>query len=206
MTSRTTEGTNAWLRAWLPPTVAALLFALTLWILHRELQAIHYRDVREALKALPAGHVLLSLLFTAANYLVLTSYDRLAFIYIGKRIARWRIAMTAFVSYAVSSSAGFALLSGTAVRHRFYSRWGVATADLSRIVVFNSTTYWLGLLTLAGWSLAFHSPAYLHGEFIQSGAQWLGVAFLVTSAGYLILSAVRVAPLRVRGFEITHVD
>jgi phosphatidylglycerol lysyltransferase len=196
------DGTHTLLRAWFPPAVAALLFILMLWILHRELQDIHYHDVREALIALPSGHILLALLFTAANFLALTGYDQLAFIHVGKRISRWRIALTAFVSYAVSNSVGFALLSGTAVRHRFYSRWGVATADLSRIIILNYTTYWLGLLALAGWSLIFHPPASLQGGLAQGSAQWLGGAFMVMVAGYLILSMVRAAPLRVHGFEM----
>jgi len=199
--NRTHENANR-LRVWLPPMVAVLLLAVTVWILHRELQAIHYRDVRAALSALPTEHILLALLFTAANYLVLSCYDQLAFYYIGRRIARWRIALTAFISYAVSNSVGFALLSGTAVRHRLYSRWGVATADLWRIVAVNSITYWLGLLALAGWSLAFHPHTYLEGGLAQGSVKWLGVACMVAVIGYMILSVVRKTPLRVRGFEM----
>ena len=202
MTQRPPSNGKVWLRTWLPPIVGALLLAVTLWILHRELQTIHYRDVREALSALPIGHVLLALLFTVGNYLALTSYDQLAFLHVGSRIGYWRITMPAFVSYAVSNSVGFALLSGTAVRHRYYSRRGVETADLSRIVVFNATTDWLGLLTLAGWSLVFHPHAYLQGGLAQSTAQWIGGTFMTMAAGYLILSLVRKTPLRVHGFEI----
>lgn len=193
---------KARLRIWLPPVLAVLLFAVTLWILHRELQAIHYRDVRAAFDALPSGQVLLALLFTAADYLVLTGYDQLAFVYVGKRLARWRIAMTAFVSFAVSNNVGFALLSGTSLRHRFYSRWGLGMADLSRIVIFNSTIHWLGLLALGGWSLVFHPHAYLQGAFAQASAQLLGGALMAAPAGYLLLSVLRQAPLRLRGFEL----
>jgi hypothetical protein len=49
-TARPTDDSKAWLRVWLPPVLAALLFAVTLYVLH---QAIRYRDVREALHALP---------------------------------------------------------------------------------------------------------------------------------------------------------
>ncbi len=202
MTPRPIDAPHAWLRAWLIPAVAAILFALMLWVLHRELQAIHYHDIREELKALPASHVLLALLFTSASYLVLTLYDQLAFTHIGKQVARRRIALASFISYAVSISVGFALLSGTAVRHRFYSRWGLDTADLSRIVIFNTTAYWLGLLALAGWSLIFHPHTYLQSGYAQGGAQLLGGALMAAAAGYLALSMVRTAPLRVRGFDL----
>lgn len=61
---------------------------VALWIPHREPQAIHYRDVREALGALPIAHVLVALLLTAANYLVLSADDQLGFLYVGNRLAR----------------------------------------------------------------------------------------------------------------------
>jgi len=159
------------MRAWLPPLIALILLLVALWLLHRELQSIHYRDIRAALIALPTSRLLWALLFCAANYLTLTTYDQLAFRYIGKPLARWRISLTASLSYAVSNNVGFALLSGTAVRHRFYSRWGVTAGDLSRVVVLNSTTYWLGLLALAGWSLPFHPHTYLQSGLAQGSAQ-----------------------------------
>ncbi len=110
---------QAGLRSWLPPLVAAVLLCAAVWVLHGELQQIRYRDLQAALARLGAGHLLLALLCCAANYLVLSCYDQLAFVYIGKRIARARIALTAVIGYAISNSVGFALLSGTAVRHRF---------------------------------------------------------------------------------------
>jgi len=188
--------------AWLPPALAALLFAAAVAVFHHELQRVHYREVRDALAALPVDHVLRALVFTAANYLVLSCYDQLAFRHIGRRLARWRIGLTASISYALSNSIGFAVLSGTAVRHRFYSRWGVPVGDLARIVVFNSTTYWLGLLALAGGSLVFVPQAYLGGGFAQTGVRWLGGLCLVLAAAYLVLSWVRRAPFHVRGFEM----
>jgi phosphatidylglycerol lysyltransferase len=186
----------------LQPTVAALLLGAAFWVLHRELRAVHYRDVHEAFIALPPHHLLWALLLCAANYLVLTTYDQLAFLYVGNRLARWRVALTAFISYAVSNSVGLALLSGAAVRHRFYSRWGVVTADLSRIVVLNSATYWLGLLALAGWSLAFHPHTYLQGGLAQGSARWLGILLMFTAACYMVTTVLRKSPLRMHGFEM----
>jgi len=193
---------RARLRSWLAPTVAAVLLCAALWVLHNELQAIRYRDLQAALARLGPDRLLLALLCCATNYLVLSCYDQLAFVYIGRRIARARIALTAFIGYAISNSVGFALLSGTAVRHRFYSRWGVGGADLSRIVALNGITYWLGLLALGGWSLVNHPHAWLQGELAQRGAQWLGLACLALVGAYLLLPLVRRTPLRVRGFDM----
>jgi len=197
-----TDRTHTRLRTWGQPTVLALLLCAAFWVLHRELQAVHYRDVRETFIALPSHRLLWALLLCAANYLVLTAYDQLAFLYIGRRISRWRIGLTAFISYAVSNSVGLALLSGTAVRHRFYSRWGVAPADLSRIVMLNSTTYWLGMLTLVGWSFAFHPHTYVQGGLAQGGVRWSGILCMAMAASYLAMTVVRKSPLGVHGFEM----
>jgi len=91
------DGVNAWLRSRITPTIAALLLAVMLWILHRELYAINYRDVLNALGDLSTFSLLSALLFTGANYLALASYDQLAFLCLGKHISRWHIVMTAFV-------------------------------------------------------------------------------------------------------------
>jgi phosphatidylglycerol lysyltransferase len=190
------------LRSWLSTSLTALLLGASLWVLHTELEGIHYSDVRSAYMALPGRGLLLALLFCGANYLVLTVYDQIAFLYVGRPVAHWRIALTSFISYAVSNSLGFALLSGTAVRHRFYSRWGVSTADLSRIVALNSATYWLGLLALAGWSLAFHPHAYLQGGMGLGSARLLGGIAIALVAAYCMLALLRRAPLRIRGFEM----
>ncbi|WP_221176227.1 bifunctional lysylphosphatidylglycerol flippase/synthetase MprF [Massilia aurea] len=202
MSSAPMSSKQARLRSWLAPTIAAVLLCGAFWVLHNELQAIRYRDLQAALARLGPEHLLLALLCCAANYLVLSCYDQLAFVYIGKRIARARIALTAFLGYAISNSVGFALLSGTAVRHRFYSRWGVGGADLSRIVALNGITYWLGLLALGGWTLIEHQHAWLQGALAQRGAQWLGLACLALVGAYPLLPLVRKSPLRVRGFDM----
>ena len=86
-----------------------------------------------ALKQFPASALALAAFYTFLNYLILTGYDQLAFIYIRRPIAKWQIAMASFVGYAIANNVGFALLSGTSARYRFYSRWGSErTRDLAR--------------------------------------------------------------------------
>ena len=191
-----------WFRVWLPPLVAALLFAGMLGVLHHALHSIRYRDVRAALAALPASHILWALLLTAANYLVLSGYDHLGFHYIGKPLARWRISATAAISFAVSNSVGFSLLSGSAIRHRFYSRWGLTAPDLARIVALNTTTFWLGLTSLVGGSLIFYPHAYSQSGLAHGAAQALGMTLVALVACYFVFCRMHKAPLQVRGFEM----
>lgn len=190
------------LKRWMLPVTSALLFASALWIMHHELEALHYRDVHSALAGLPAGHILLALLFTAANYLVLTGYDQLGFVYIGKRMAYRRIALASFVGYSISNSVGFSLLSGTSARYRFYARWCLRVDDFVRLVAFYSTTFWLGLLALGGWSLTFYPYPELGGGLDRIAVQIGGVVLLCCAALYLVLCAFRTTPLSLGAFEL----
>jgi phosphatidylglycerol lysyltransferase len=114
---------------------------------------------------------------------------------------RHRIALASFVGFAISANVGFALLSGTSARYRFYSRWGLTPADLSRVVLFYSVTIWLGLFVVGGGVLAFLPPPSAAG--LERG--WLraaGFVLLAVAAAYLTLAALRRRPLRAFGFEI----
>lgn len=178
------EETPRW-RGWVMPLIGAALFIASILVLHGELQAVRYRQVSAAFRSLPRGRVLLAFLLTVLNYLVLTGYDQLAFRYIGRTISRWRVALASFVGYAISNNVGWSILSGTSVRYRFYSRWGLTAGELSRIVVFYSSTFWLGLLALGGWSLAVVPHPGLLRLPGNEGARALGAAAFVVSVLYL---------------------
>ncbi|HEX2309577.1 MAG TPA: hypothetical protein VHH91_02570, partial [Vicinamibacterales bacterium] len=141
--------------AWLSPFLGLLLFAAALWVLNREVRHLSLHGLSEAIRNLPRSGVALAFVFTILNYVILTGYDQLAFVYIGRTISRWQVAMASFVGYAIANNVGFALLSGTSARYRFYSRWGLSGGDISRVVVFYSGTFWLGLIVLGSWSLLF---------------------------------------------------
>jgi phosphatidylglycerol lysyltransferase len=196
--------TAGWRRLlrWVPPVVGVALFAAAALVLHRELRAVSYAEVRGTLSALPPAVLALSLLLCAANYAVLACFDLLAFRYVGRRLASWKVALASFVGYAVSNNVGFALVSGVSVRYRFYSRWGLGPGEISRVVVFYFGTFWLGLLLLGGWTLAVSPPAALEelaGAGATAGAGW---ALLAGALVYLAASAAGRGPLRVGRLEL----
>lgn len=186
----------------LAPLVGAALFFAALAVLHRELRDVHYRELTAAAVGLPPGRVLLALALTALNYLVLTGYDLLAVDYAGLHLHRGRVAVAGFLSYAISNSLGFGMLSGAAVRFRFYTRWGVGALELSRIVLFQTTTFWLGLLVLGGATLGLAPHPWLRelpGASLVSG---LGLVLLGLGVAYALLPLVRRAPLRLGRLEV----
>lgn len=194
------EGAGRW--RWVSPALGVLLFAAAVWVLHRELREVRYREVTAALAALPPHRFVWALLFTAANYAILTGFDLLAFTYVGKRVSRVKVALASFTGYAISNSVGFALLSGTSVRYRFYSRWGLTAAEISRVVVFYFGTFWLGLLVLGGGSLAFDPHPELRATLGPWTVRAAGALLLVLAVGYAAAAAVRSAPLRFWKVEV----
>lgn len=188
------SGTRRLLR-WVSPAVGLALFAAAVWVLHHSLREVSYREVRAAIHGLPASALLLAVLATAGNYAVLCGFDLLAFRYVGKRLTEWKVAVTSFIGYAVANNVGFAIISGTSVRYRFYSRWGLGGADISRIVVFYTGTFWLGFLVLAGWSMAADPHPGLEALLGETAVAVTGWGLLATALAYVVLAAVRRAPV-----------
>lgn len=140
----------------------------------------------DAMMTLPAVSLLSCALLTAANYAVMTGYDLLAFRYAGVRLSARRIVFASFISYAVSNSVGFAMLSGSSMRFRYYTRWGVTTESLARIVFSCAVTFWLGLLALGGASLVATRVAPVAGGVL------IGVVALYLTAALVWRSPIRV--------------
>jgi len=187
----------------LKPLLSLLFFALALWLLHRELRDFRYHDVIRYLEALPLGHVLLALAFTAGSYLALTGYDALAFRYIGRHLAYGKVALASFTGYAFSNSLGMPLLTGTPLRVRLYSGWGLTALEIARVMLFSYMTFWLGFLGLAG--TAFVLDPLAVPPSLRLGvatARPFGVAFLALVATYLIACAARRRPVLLKGMEL----
>src|SRR5689334_3927949 len=111
-----------------------LIFLAALAVLRAEIRTLSWHGLIAHVMAMPHGRLWLAALLTAINYAALTGYDFLAFAYIGRRVPKLQIAITAFLAYALSNTIGFAMVTGASIRYRFYSRWGVTAGDLSKIV------------------------------------------------------------------------
>lgn len=186
---------------WVQPLIALALFAAGIAVLQADLRRVSYATIRATLRSLPHGALWWAVAFTLLNYAVLCLYDLLAFRYIGKRQTWWKVALASFTGYAISNSVGWAVISGTSVRYRFYSRWGLTAGDISRIIIFYNGTFWLGLLVLGGYSMAFDphpdlvtlaGPLAVHA----AGALMLGIA-----GAYALAALVWRKPIHLGGFR-----
>ncbi len=177
----------------LPP----LLLGAAAWSLHAELRGFHLRDVERGLAALPGAAIAAAAAVTLADYLLLGAYDLLALRYAGRRLPYGRVAFTSFIAYAFGNNVGFALLSSSSVRFRLYSQWGLAPAEIAKVVGFTAAQLWAGLFPLLGLALLSGVPVPLP----PGVARGLGVAALAITAAYLALAA-RGRELRLRGAAV----
>lgn len=124
------------------------LFLLSLWIIHRLFREFQFSEIRAAVTGMSWNQIILALVLCTANYLVLGLYDIIACASFDSTLPRRRILLASLTSYSVGQTLGMPLFTGAAIRYRFYTRWGMRPADVLRIVLFASTSFWLGLLSL----------------------------------------------------------
>lgn len=137
---------------------------------------------------------------TILNYLTLTASDSLALRYIGHRIAYRKLALASFIGYAFSHNT--TIVGGSAARYRIYSSLGLSAGEIARVVVVCGLTFWLGFFSLSGVALLLapqHLPEVLHLPI--SLIRLVGAVFLAIAGSYVLATALKRAPLHVRGWE-----
>lgn len=146
-------------RGWLIAVAVLAVAGLGFAAIRGLTRQIHLSDVGRAFHALEPRQLALSVALTAASYLALTFYDLVALRVVGRPL-RWRTAAIAsFTSYTVSHNLGLAMLTGGSARWRVYSRHGLDEAAVARVVVIAGTTFWTGVLVVAGLALALQPGA-----------------------------------------------
>ena len=116
-------------------------FVLAAYMIYRQLSKYSLDELKNAILSIPMNHLLWALLASFVGYIALSTYDYLALRYIRIKLAAWKWILTGFVGFSVSNNAGHAIVSGGAVRYRFYSKWGISPSDIVKMVTFSGFTY-----------------------------------------------------------------
>ena len=143
----------AWLRHIAGPLFSVGMLCLALFALHLLAREVNYHQVRQYVQGLSHERLGLAVLFTLAGYAVMTMYDRLALAAIGRRLPWRRVGLISFISYAFSNALGMSLLVSGSIRYRFYVQNGLGNGEIARVVLFCTSSFWLGLLALTGTTL-----------------------------------------------------
>ncbi|MDP1861285.1 MAG: flippase-like domain-containing protein [Gemmatimonadaceae bacterium] len=188
---------------WVPPLAVVSGFVLAAAVLHREMRTVRYADVAAAAAALPGARVVYALLLTALAYLALTRYDALALSYAKRRVSERRVMFGAFVAYAMSQTLGFALVTGGALRFRFWSAWGLSTGEIARAIAFSGTTFTIGLLFVTGTAFVLHpADGVLPPPLTVTVVRALGLVSLAVVSSYVFANVSRETPVRLLGWEL----
>lgn len=183
--------------------IAAAAVGLAAFLLYRTLSRYSLNELIAAVTAVPMPSLLAAAGFAAASYVSLTFFDYLALRYVGRPLPYPKAALASFTALSLGHNIGLAALSSGAVRYRLYSRWGLDTGEVAKVVVFCGVTVGLGLTTLGGAALLLRSELAVeitgltHPVIVA-----LGVACLAVPAIYLILSFFVRRPLRIRRWSL----
>jgi phosphatidylglycerol lysyltransferase len=128
----------------LPP----VFFLIAALVVHHELKAFQPGDISNAIAAVPPSVIVRGIVLTMLNYCALSFYDWLALRYAGQKVPLHKVLLASSISYAISNNTGHALISGTSVRYRFYTGWGVPGWEIVRISAFLAITFIVGVSTL----------------------------------------------------------
>ncbi|BAQ66543.1 lysylphosphatidylglycerol synthase domain-containing protein [Geminocystis sp. NIES-3709] len=134
----------------IPILFVIILFSISIMAIVSELKKDSIESVWLYLKNIPHWHKVVALVMTILGYGLMTGYDLLGFSHIRQKLSPFKIAFTAFVSYAVGNTIGFTAFSGTAIRYHYYGLWGISKIKIGELIIFTHLTFWLGLLTISG--------------------------------------------------------
>jgi uncharacterized membrane protein YbhN (UPF0104 family) len=182
------------------------IFILCVWAIQNQLKAHSIRDVWTDLKDIGNRTLLWAIGFTCLNYLTLTGYDFLAILYIRHPLPYRRAAFASIVSHGISNGVGLPLFSGSAIRYRLYSAWGLSVSEIAKIIAFCNLSFALGVFAVGGVLFLIKPlaiPEFLNIRFASTYP--IGAIFLSIFIGYLIVCLINKKPLKIAKIIIPNI-
>jgi phosphatidylglycerol lysyltransferase len=153
---------SRWLRilSWIG---CVAIVGAAVWILHRYLSQIAWRDVAAAWSQLPVRRIAYSIAATTVSFAMLALFDVLAaHTVVRDRVSAGLAAFAGAVTQGISNTLGFHAITGTALRYRIYATAGLGAGDIARIVGLAGLGVGLGFVVVITGALCWQ-PAITHG-------------------------------------------
>jgi uncharacterized membrane protein YbhN (UPF0104 family) len=174
---------------WLLRALTVAFFALVLWLLAAQARAIAWDEVWATLRNYPLRALGFAAALAISSLTLYSSFDLLGRRYTGHTLRAPTVMGVTFISYVFNLNLG-SLVGGVAFRYRLYSRLGLDTGVITRVMSLSMLTNWIGYLLLAGFIFGFYTPALPPDWKIGSaGLQLLGFALLAIALAYPLLCA-----------------
>jgi glycosyltransferase 2 family protein len=188
------------------PLIGITAVIVSTWLLYHEIRNLSLDDIVDSLHAIPWHRWLLAAGATAAAYIALAGYDRLALAHLGKRISWPFVTLCSFTTYALAHNIGASVFSGAVVRYRAYTSRGLTPTEVGILVALCSVTFVLGMVELSGLVLLLEPGlvARFVDDVPQGAVIGVGAALLAMIALYVLGSWMHLKPLRTGSIEITY--
>jgi uncharacterized membrane protein YbhN (UPF0104 family) len=175
---------------WAKRLMKIAFFAVVAYLLITLARSVEWEEVLATMRRRPLSGLLLAAAPALASLMLYSCFDLLGRHYTGHGLAARRVIAVNFISYAFNLNLG-ALIGGVAFRYRLYSRLGLDTSTITRVLSLTMLTNWLGYLLLAGlvfWLWPIPLPP--DWKLNTRGLQMLGIALLAVPVAYVLSCAI----------------
>lgn len=189
---------------WLKRVATAIFFMLVAGMLVIQARTVEWGEVFTTLANYPLPTLLGAVMLAMLSLTLYSSFDLVGRRYTGHTLPAPTVMRITFISYVFNLNLG-SLVGGIAMRYRLYSRAGLSTGVITRIMSMSMLSNWIGYVLLAGAIFGFYAPALPSGWAIgNAGLRIVGFVLLTLSMAYLLLCAMsRQRSYFLRGHEMS---
>ncbi len=171
--------------------LSLIICVVAIAVVIREFKGTDWNTVFTSLNQIPLAKLGKALFFVTGSYSAIACYDILAFRYIKKTLAIYKIIFAGLINYAISPNIGMAFLTGSFLRYRIYSQWNISAFNIAQIIAITNFNLWVGMIPVVGIILTFTTfsfPFEVNLPIANNSLHSLGVLLLIVSTIYLSLT------------------
>ena len=179
------------------------ILTLVVTVLWDRIRDIQFGDIMQQIRSLPTPAVIGALACSAGAYLLVGLYEGIALHRVSGQRRMWYAIRTTLIANPVGRAIGVAVVSGGALRYRFYSAIGLNARQVASLIVLMAMPYVLGVGWLIDVSLLFHHE--IAGQALRVSASTIlliGSIGLLKDFGWLAVAKWRVEPITVSKLQI----
>lgn len=168
---------------WIKRILTIAFFSAVAYLIYDRGSAIEWSKVFETLRDTSSRTLFTAFVLVFFSYLAYGTYDLFGRHLLGLKIPAFKTSLAAIISYSTNLNLG-SLIGSIAFRYRLYSRLGVSSTNITKLLGISVATNWLGYLLLAG-------ALFVSGSMVPPGNWVIGkIALQVVGATLLLLVVV----------------
>lgn len=165
---------------WIKRILTIAFFSAVAYLIYDRGSAIEWSKVFETLRDTSSRTLFTAFVLVFFSYLAYGTYDLFGRHLLGLKIPAYKASFAAIISYCTNLNFG-SLIGSIAFRYRLYSRLGVSSTNITKLVGISVATNWLGYLLLAG-------GLFVSGSMVPPGNWVIGkIALQMVGAVLLLL-------------------